>query len=400
MTQINRQIRRLVRMACAGLLATCALWNTAVAPAQASSTGAYTTSAVISLPGAIPVALMPCGNDVYVANYATNNVSVINPVTNTVSTTIAVGANPFGLACDGATLYVANYGGNSVSVIDTSTKSVVGSPIAVQAGPTGVAVSGSRLFVSNQTSNSVSVVDTNTRMVIGSPISVAQNPYGVAASNGKVYVAHNSATTATVIDAANLATQSIALGHQSQYVSVANGIVYFTSHDSNELLRVDEATRVVQTAITLNGGTTGLWIDGSTAYVPSIALDSVYVVDLNSASMTETLAVGDAPDAVATYSQSLFISHHNPTNAVWILTTPQVVASGSAVPTAPVQAYAPGPDEACGANPPPSVNWPGLVDLAQQGWGLSWAEWPNDGRGGLVCVRTPFYTAAGTWGVR
>jgi YVTN family beta-propeller protein len=64
----------------------------------------------------------------YVANNSSNNVSVIDTVTNTVVATILVGLSPNGVAFtpNGKRAYVANWSSNNVSVIDTATKSLVG----------------------------------------------------------------------------------------------------------------------------------------------------------------------------------------------------------------------------------------------------------------------------------
>jgi len=74
------------------------------------------------------VAVAPDGTKVYVANETVNGtVSVIDTATNAVSATIAVGNNPIGVAVkpDGRKVYVANKGRHStVSVIDTATDSV------------------------------------------------------------------------------------------------------------------------------------------------------------------------------------------------------------------------------------------------------------------------------------
>jgi YVTN family beta-propeller protein len=62
-----------------------------------------------------------------VANYTSNNVSVIDTATNAVVDTVAVGTIPYGVAVNpaGTRVYVANAGSNNVSVIDTATNAVV-----------------------------------------------------------------------------------------------------------------------------------------------------------------------------------------------------------------------------------------------------------------------------------
>jgi hypothetical protein len=44
---------------------------------------------------------------------------------------------------------------------------------------------------------------------------------------------------------------------------------------------------------------------------------------------------------------------------------------------------------ACDAAAPATLNWSGV---ASGGWGESWAQWMNNGRGGAVCTRTLVYS--------
>ena len=83
------------------------------------------------------MAVTPDGSKVYVPNYGSDTVSVIDTATNTVITTIPVGATPWGVAVtpDGSRVYVANSGDNAVSVIDTISNTVIGSPIPVGSQP-------------------------------------------------------------------------------------------------------------------------------------------------------------------------------------------------------------------------------------------------------------------------
>jgi len=44
-----------------------------------------------------------------------------------------------------------------------------------------------------------------------------------------------------------------------------------------------------------------------------------------------------------------------------------------------------------------AMNWSGIPS---GGWGISWAQWMNDGAGGAVCTRTVMYdTSTAKWTV-
>lgn len=59
------------------------------------------------------------------------------------------------------------------------------------------------------------------------------------------------------------------------------------------------------------------------------------------------------------------------------------------VPAPIVQQFAKPAAGTCADAAPTSLNWSGV---ASGGWGESWAQWPNGGRGGAVCTRTLVYS--------
>ena len=150
----------------------------------------------------IPVSDAPTGiavnsssGDVYVTSYEYfGNVSLINGTTNTVVKTIPVGKGtaPDGIAFDlsNGYVYVANGAGNSISIINGTTNTVV-KTIPVGAYPQAVVYDPSNgyVYVANYGSSNVSVINDTTNSVVKS-ISVGIEPYAVAfdSSNGYVYV--------------------------------------------------------------------------------------------------------------------------------------------------------------------------------------------------------------------
>src|SRR5436309_1261599 len=157
-----------------------------------------------SVVGTLPVGNQPYGvgydsgnGYVYVANYNSNNVSVINGTT--VVASVAVGNNPFGVGYDSGNgyVYVANGGSDTVSVINGTT--VVAS-VSVGACPFGVGYDGGKgcVYVANSGSNDLSVINGAT---VVATVLVGNAPSGVAydSGNGYIYVANNGANTVSVI---------------------------------------------------------------------------------------------------------------------------------------------------------------------------------------------------------
>ena len=128
--------------------------------------------------------------------------SVAATSTLAVITTITVGSNPDGVAVNDAddTVYVTNFGSGDVSVINGRT-GTVDDTITVGDSPRGVAVDqgDDTVYVTNQVSNTVSVINGRTRTVAGT-ITVGSNPIGVAVNEGDdtVYVTNFNSASGTV----------------------------------------------------------------------------------------------------------------------------------------------------------------------------------------------------------
>lgn len=78
------------------------------------------------------------------------------------------------------------------------------------------------------------------------------------------------------------------------------------------------------------------------------------------------------------------------------LTISVSVTSGAAPPDVMQQVGAP-TTGTCATFIDSKLNWAGAPD---GGWGTSWAQWVNQGRGGAVCTRSLFWTPSGRWSVR
>ena len=175
--------------------------------------------------GVKPVAIVqqPGGGYVYVANQGDNTVTVFNPVSISVSTTITQAGglhqNPTAMVAssDGAYIFVVSQGNGSspgwLDIINTATNTI-GASVQVGVGPTSIYLDTylSRLYVANTGGNSVSVLDasdvslgvnpaipTLATVTVGSrPLSVAALPNGLS-----FYVANSNSNTVSVVSSSS-----------------------------------------------------------------------------------------------------------------------------------------------------------------------------------------------------
>jgi uncharacterized repeat protein (TIGR01451 family) len=124
----------------------------------------------LTVTGSIPVGEVPAGiaintarNELYVANGASNTMSIIDLATDKVVATVPLnGLSPGAIAVsrDGRKAYVSMFYSNSIAVVDLATRTLSGS-VAVGRNPTGVSIdfTGTRLLVSEFGDNTMSVID-------------------------------------------------------------------------------------------------------------------------------------------------------------------------------------------------------------------------------------------------
>jgi len=124
------------------------------------------------------VELSPDGSLIYVAEYDSNDVTILDSNLKVVATVPAgKGAHGLGISPDGRWLYVANRKTDYVSVIDTVSRKET-ARIKVGEGPNHIIVSpdGRFVYVSNLGSANISIIDASSLIVVGS-IRVGNAPH-------------------------------------------------------------------------------------------------------------------------------------------------------------------------------------------------------------------------------
>ncbi|MEK4235841.1 Ig-like domain-containing protein [Paenibacillus sp. FSL H7-0714] len=253
-------------------------------------------------------AINPNKTQVFVTNRADGTVSVIDPSTDTVISTIAVGTWPHGVAfnSDGSKAYVANYSSNSVSVINTATLSVIRT-ISVSDNPVAMVVIGDRLYLTQSGRSEVSVLDVKSDTVI-SKIPVSSSPYGLSVNpaGSKIYVATVSGTTLDVIDTVtNKVEATIPVGGPAYATEVSpdGSKVYVVNALSNSVTVVNAITNQVET--TMSVGSTpyviGLSKDGSQAFTVNYGASNMSVIDTTKNTVIKTINLSPGPFMVGTF---------------------------------------------------------------------------------------------------
>ncbi len=165
--------------------------NSGSASISVIDTATQKVVSTIALPaGSSPygIAVTPDGAFAYVANFITQgSVFAIDIAKRAVLTTIAAGKQPIHVAVrpDGSLVYVANFGGGNMTVIDVLTNSATTTiPVTT---PSAIATdnNGRRIFVTNVLDNgTVTVFDATTYAVLktipvgGLPVALAESPSG------------------------------------------------------------------------------------------------------------------------------------------------------------------------------------------------------------------------------
>ncbi len=256
------------------------------------------------------VAVTPDGLRVYVTNFLSDDVFVIDTQTNTVEATIPVGSGPVGIAVtdDGAFAYVTNRGADSVSIIETATNAVV-STVKVGAGPNAVAITpdGASAYVTNSFTRKpgvVSVIDTAAREV-DATVAVRRNPNRIAVRpDGRtVYATNFRSWNVTLIDTAtNTVTTAIRVaGRPSGIAANPNGAYVYVVTLAGLVHVIDTATNRVVNILDVESQPYGMGIlpNGAIGYVANFRSDSVSVIDLIDEIAVASIPVGERPFAVA-----------------------------------------------------------------------------------------------------
>ncbi|MGI8737905.1 MAG: alpha-1,2-mannosidase [Candidatus Eremiobacter antarcticus] len=254
------------------------------------------------------LALSPNRKRLYVADNASNELSVVDAASQAVITTVAVGKGPWAVAVspDSAAAWVTNATDNTVQAIDAATLRAR-DPIPVGTDPQALAISpdGKQLYVANTGSGDVTVVNTKTSAV-SEPIAAGARPRAITVSpDGKtLYVSNFGADSVTPIDVlTRTAGRSIAVGVAPRGLAISpdGKWLYVANFGSNSVTPIDLASRTPQPAVAVGLNPVSVAFDetGSTAFVVNAGDNDCVPIDVRTRRIGAAIRLGNRPIGLA-----------------------------------------------------------------------------------------------------
>jgi YVTN family beta-propeller protein len=260
------------------------------------------------------VAANPVTNTVYVAD--TNDVSVFSGATATTSaaliTTLYAGSSPYAVAIDPISnkIYVANYGSGNVAVIDGATNSFVTVADSHASGPYAVTVNPvtNKAYVVIEPSDSVDVVDGASYPATSVTDPSAENATAVTVNplTNTAYVANSQSNTVTVITGSAYTTSvNVGTGPDAILADPLTNTIYVANYASNNVSVVSGATNAVVTTVADPSAKGPYAVSGNpvtnTLYVANYTSNNVSVISGATNTLMTTMADPGAanPYAVA-----------------------------------------------------------------------------------------------------
>jgi YVTN family beta-propeller protein len=286
-----------------------------------------------------------------VANRGGSTITLIDPASMTLLTTIDVGSDPHEIAvtADGKRAYVSNYGnsfGNTLSVIDLQTRTKIRDiSIAPLIGPHGIVERNGKIWFTAERSQSVARYDPATDRVdwVGRTNQSQTHMLAVNVFGTEVYTANIAPATASIIDVGEGA-ESVARKTIST-VPLSEGIAL--SPDQNELWigSVNTTGNGGIAIISLQTDTVVHTIPGVFAYRLTFTTDgrhvlvprgnTVVVYDAATRAQLRAIPVGGTPLSVlAAHDNAIaYVAMVNPTRVIKLdLRTDQILGGVAVAP--------------------------------------------------------------------
>jgi virginiamycin B lyase len=188
---------------------------------------------------------------VWISNKPKNSVARLDPHTNTVAATVAVGQRPCsGLAAGFGSLWVPNCGDHTISRVDLESGAITATlPTGIGNSEGSIATGAGSVWLITDTKGTLARFDPATNAVVAE-IYVTPGSYGLAFGEDALWVTSTERGTVARIDPhTNLIVETIAVGKAPRFIAVGAGAVWTLNQGDGSVSRIDPKTNAVTATI-------------------------------------------------------------------------------------------------------------------------------------------------------
>jgi virginiamycin B lyase len=194
---------------------------------------------------------------VWVSNRPKDTVTRLDPATNTVAATIAVGKGPCsGLAAAFGSLWVPNCGDQTIARVDLKNGAVTATfPSGIASSEGSIAAGAESIWLLTDRKGTLARFDPATNRVVAE-IYVESGSYGIAFGEGAVWVTSTEHDSVARVDPnTNLIVDTIPVGKSPRFIATGAGAVWTLNQGDGSVSRIDPKTNKV--AATIDVGVPG-----------------------------------------------------------------------------------------------------------------------------------------------
>jgi virginiamycin B lyase len=229
-------------------------------PASAPKPGVKTAGVKIPIERLKPEAVFPYAGapdwiavdeSVWVSNRPKDSVARLDPKTNTVAATIAVGKGPCsGLAVGFGSLWVPSCGDKTIARVDLTSGAVTATfPSTIASSEGSIVVGAGSVWIMTDAKGTLARFDPATNAIVAE-IYVAPGSYGLAFGEDAVWVTSTERSTVARVDPhSNLVVETIPVGKSPRFIAAGAGAVWTLNQGDGSVSRIDPKTNTVAATI-------------------------------------------------------------------------------------------------------------------------------------------------------
>ena len=274
--------------------------------------GLALAAAAVSLAIVGVLTILASGGSVTALDAGPNSLAEIDPGSDTVVGTVAVGDVPGTIAFGSGSLWVANLGDRTISQINPSGLQTLRT-IALGRTPTSLAASASGIWVveSDADSSTVSVsrIDPQFDDIAATERLanvVPGGPGAVAARGSLVWVAPSSGVLTRLDANTGRILQQLDPNSNPTGVAIGDGAVWVTDSDANNVTRIEPGAS--PTAVAVGNGPSALAAGAGSVWVADSLADELTRIDQRTAAVTASIGVGRSPGSVAVGAGAVWVT--------------------------------------------------------------------------------------------